>query len=61
MKQQTLEESKFRDLLKAYPSLADQEQAIRDLQKVHGGSFEEIAINYKFTTSDKLEKARSSR
>jgi glucose-6-phosphate isomerase len=58
---QTRYEQNFSELLTTYPDLRKHEQAIRDLQKVNGGTFEEIAISYGFTTQDKLERARDAR
>lgn len=54
-------ESQFDNILENNPNLKKNEKAIRDLQKSSGKSFEEIVIEYGFTTSDKLAKAKDSR
>lgn len=51
----------FNQLLQENPDLKQFEWAIRAVQKVEGGSFEEVAIRHWFTSWDKLEKARASR
>ena len=56
--QEILDKVQFEQLLNNYPDLWVHEKAIRDLQANGGGSLEEVAIRYWFTTADKLEKAR---
>lgn len=60
-KQEAIEEMKFNSLLQDYPKLRDSEEAIRELQKATWMSFEEVAIKYKFTSSDELSKLKNSR
>lgn len=54
-------ENDFSRLLASYPELSHHEKAIRDLQAVHWWSFEEVAIQYWFTTQDKIKKAMASK
>lgn len=57
----TIQETEFNDLLRYYPELKKNENAIRDLAESTWKSYEEIALDYNFTSSDKLQKAKESR
>lgn len=54
-------ENDFSRLLASYPELSKHEKAIRDLQASNWWTFEEVAIQYGFTTQDKIKKAMSSK
>ena len=47
----------FRDILVGDPTLKQHEQAIRDLQKTTGKAYEDIIVEYNFSSKDKLSKA----
>lgn len=61
VQKQTIQETEFNDLLRYYPELSKNEKAIRDLANSTGKSYEEVALEYQFTSSDKLQKAKESR
>ena len=54
-------EAEFNSLLEKSPELRKYEDTIRKLQKIEGGSFEEVALRNNLTSEDKLAKAKSSR
>jgi hypothetical protein len=43
------------------PELSKHEDAIRAIAKVDNSALEDIVVKYNFTTSDKVQKAKSSR
>lgn len=59
IKAEVANEQSFRTILLQNPDLARHEKAIKDLQKQTGAAYEDIIVNYWFSTTDKLSKAKS--
>jgi len=55
------QESYFDKFFDANPDLSKHEEAIRAIAKVDNSALEDIVVKYNFSTSDKLQKAKSSR
>lgn len=58
IQEQARMEASFEGLVQANPSLKKHEKAIRAIKQTDDRSFEEIALDYWFISSEKLEKAK---